>query len=109
MTGLDIGTCNVTRWRIGQHGVWDPWQYGATTIRKDNTRRNTQGYNSIADLAQELATFPNINKTEFIPKSSHGQYPGVEVNDRILKQHGTVSDDELGQLGSLIQSIVGRL
>jgi len=108
---MDVIEYQVRKIRFGSKGKWDNWEYSALypqeklDIPKNNLHRgSTEIHNSIESLAGELATYPDIEIAEFISdRDKHGPRVSLSTPGDVLTQYGTVTEEELGRLGSLIQ------
>ncbi len=110
-TTFTVRTYEVGKSRTGHEGVWDSWKYQAREKGKklsvgDRFPRPlgaSEIYDSLDSLADELVKFPEIEVAEFVPASIVKKSPLVSLCDKSLTQWATVTDEELGQLASLVQ------
>jgi hypothetical protein len=100
---------NVKKIRFGCNGKWNSWEYEAVSMKADysqtgNAAKGITGRYSLLDLlAQELATFPEVDNARFIPGYVK---PEVSLCKLTSTQRAVVSDEELGELGMLILKYV---
>ena len=109
MNQEDIPVFTVERSRTGLGRVWNQWRYEAREEGRTSSVRNVdmEDYHSSLDsLAKSVAEHPYAHGSVFIPGSITGNGPRVSLIVGVKTQWGTVTDDELGQLGSLVQKYV---
>jgi len=111
-------TYQIEKTRTGRLGAWNSWTYDtqisdeqAKEHNISDTERRALTGRSLDELAEKMARVNGIENALLLASNAHGTRAVslvISGDTPVLTQYGLISDEELGELGSLVQRYAMR-